>query len=77
MHRKNSLFYRSATGARAGDTFMSLIHSAELNGVEPFEYLVELLKHAEELDREPGRWLPWTYLAAAASGYRSSAIWPG
>ena len=68
MHRKNSLFYRSAKGARAGDTFMSLIHSAELNGVEPFEYLVELLKHAEELDREPGRWLPWTYLAAAASG---------
>jgi hypothetical protein len=31
MHRKNSLFYRSLTGARTGDTFMSLIHSAELN----------------------------------------------
>ena len=68
MHRKNSLFYRSATGARAGDTFMSLIHSAELNGVEPFEYLIELLKHAEELDRDPARWMPWNYLAAAASG---------
>jgi len=68
MHRKNSLFYRSATGARAGDTFMSLIHSAELNGIEPFEYLVELLKHAEEVDREPGHWLPWTYPAAKASG---------
>lgn len=68
MHRKNSLFYRSATGARAGDTFMSLIHSAELNGVEPFEYLLELLKHGEEVERAPGSWLPWTYLAAAASG---------
>jgi len=68
MHRKNSLFYRSATGARAGDTFMSLIHSAEINGVEPFEYLVELLKHAEEVERAPGRWLPWTYKAAPASG---------
>lgn len=63
MHRKNSLFYRTATGARAGDTFMSLIHSAELNGVEPFEYLIELLKHSEEVERDPGRWLPWTYPA--------------
>jgi len=61
MHRKNSLFYRSATGARTGDTFMSLIHSAELNGVEPFEYLIEMLKHPEEVEREPGRWMPWCY----------------
>ncbi len=50
MHCRNSLFYRSATGARARDTFMSLIHSAELNGVEPFEYLIELLKHSEAVD---------------------------
>ena len=68
MHRKNSLFYRSATGARAGDTFMSLIHSAELNGVEPFEYLIELLKHAEAVDQDPARWMPWSYQAATASG---------
>ncbi len=68
MHRKNSLFYRSATGARAGDTFMSLIHTAELNGVEPFEYLIELLKHAEAVDRDPAKWMPWSYQAAAASG---------
>jgi len=61
MHRKNSLFYRSITGARTGDTFMSLIHSAELNGVEPFEYLVELLKHPADVDREPERWMPWSY----------------
>ena len=61
MHRKNSLFYRSITGARTGDTFMSLIHSAELNGVEPFEFLVELLKQPEEVDREPERWMPWSY----------------
>ncbi len=61
MHRKNSLFYRSTTGAKAGDTFMSLIHSAKLNEVEPFDCLIGLLKHPEEVQREPGRWLPWTY----------------
>jgi hypothetical protein len=67
MHRKNSLFYRSATGARAGDTFMSLIHSAELNGLEPFEYLIELLKHPDDLEREPDRWMPWAYPAPTGS----------
>lgn len=68
MHRKNSLFYRSITGARTGDTFMSLIHSAELNGVEPFEYLVELLKHPEEVRQDPARWMPWSYPAPPGSG---------
>jgi hypothetical protein len=68
MHRKNSLFYRSITGARTGDTFMSLIHSAELNGVEPFEYLIELLKHPEEVRQDPAQWMPWSYPAPAGSG---------
>ncbi len=68
MHRKNSLFYRSITGARTGDTFMSLIHSAELNGVEPFEYLIELLKHPEEVRQDPARWMPWSYPAQSGSG---------
>ena len=67
MHRKNSLFYRSVTGARTGDTFMSLIHSAELNGVEPFEYLIELLKHPEEVRRDPAQWMPWSYPTPAVS----------
>ena len=68
MHRKNSLFYRSITGARTGDTFMSLIHSAELNGVEPFEYLIELLKHPEEVRQNPSQWMPWSYPAPPGSG---------
>jgi hypothetical protein len=63
MHRKNSQFYRTAIGAGVGDTFMTLIHSAELNGVEPFEYLVEMLKHVEDVKQEPSRWLPWNYPA--------------
>ena len=31
LHRKNSLFFKTENGARVGDIFMSLIHSAELN----------------------------------------------
>ncbi len=35
LHRKNSLFYKTLAGARFGDLFMSLIHSAELSKVNP------------------------------------------
>jgi hypothetical protein len=71
LHRRNSLFYRTLNGARVGDIFMSLIYTAELNGVAPFEYLLALLRHPEELAANPGAWMPWTYrdtLAALASG---------
>ncbi len=40
---------------------MSLIHTSELNGNNPFEYLIELLKHTEELANNPVAWMPWNY----------------
>jgi hypothetical protein len=66
-HRKNSLFYRTENGAKVGDIFMSLIYTAELAAVNPFEYLTVLLKHAEHLKRAPHEWMPWNYLATAAA----------
>jgi hypothetical protein len=63
LHRKNSLFYKTENGAEAGDLFMSLIHTCELNGVNPFDYLTELQKHAAELARDPAAWMPWNYPA--------------
>jgi len=64
MHRKNSLFYKTETGARAGDAFMSLIHTAELNGAQPFDYLVHLLHYASHVEKDPAKWMPWNYRAA-------------
>ena len=61
LHRKNSLFYKTENGAEVGDLFMSLIHTCELNGVNPFDYLIELQKHAEELAKNPAAWMPWDY----------------
>ena len=61
LHRKNSLFYKTENGAEVGDLFMSLIHTCELNGVNPFDYLIELQKHAEELAKHPAAWMPWSY----------------
>ena len=66
LHRKNALFYKTLNGAHVGDDFMSLIHSAELNGVKPFDYLVALLRHHEQLEDAPADWMPWNYATALA-----------
>ena len=61
LNRKNALFYRTLNGAAAGDLFMSLIHTCELNGANPFDYLTELLRHAGQLKQNPSEWMPWSY----------------
>ena len=61
LHRKNAYFYKTENGARVGDLFMSLTHTCELNGVNPFDYLTELNKHASELSAHPADWMPWNY----------------
>lgn len=61
LHRKNSLFYKTRNGARIGDLFMSLIHTCELNGADPFDYLNQLQWHAQELKQTPSEWMPWNY----------------
>jgi hypothetical protein len=61
LHRRNSLFYKTRKGAQMGDLFMSLIHTCELNGVNAFDYLTELQRHAEELKKNPSEWMPWNY----------------
>jgi transposase len=61
LHRKNSLFYKTCRGAQVGDIFMSLIHTCELCGANPFDYLTELERHAAELSSRPQDWMPWNY----------------
>jgi transposase len=68
LHRKNAYFFKTQNGARVGDLFMSLIHTCELNGANPFHYLTELQKHTCEMTAAPGQWMPWNYLHALASG---------
>jgi hypothetical protein len=66
LHRKNALFYKTLNGAHVGDVFMSLIHSAELNGADPFDYLVALQRHHEDVAKNPADWMPWNYKDALA-----------
>ncbi|MBD3349682.1 MAG: IS66 family transposase [Candidatus Eisenbacteria bacterium] len=62
LHRNNSRFYKTKNGARVGDLYTSLIHTAELAGADPFHYLTELLRHAAEARECPAEWMPWNYL---------------
>jgi transposase len=67
LHRKNALFYKTENGARVGDLFMSLIHTCNLAGANPFDYLTELQKHSAELADHPEKWLPWNYISPSSS----------
>jgi hypothetical protein len=56
------MFYRTMNGAQIGDLYMSIIHTCELNGVNPFDYLVTLGQQtAEELSSNAAAWMPWNY----------------
>jgi len=61
MHRKNSLSYKTLNGARIGDMLMSLIHTWRLCQVNPFDYLLAMANHPEEVKAPPSAWLPWNY----------------
>ena len=61
LHRKNSLFYKTEHGAYIGDLFMSLIHTCNLQQINPFEYLSILQNHSSEIFQNPAAWLPWTF----------------
>jgi transposase len=71
-HRNNSLFYRSERGAAVGDLYMTLIHTAQLHGVNAFEYLTALLKNARDVADDPAAWLPWAFRATLATARRAA-----
>ena len=61
LHRKNSMFYKTCTGAQVGDIYMSLIHTCQLCHVNAFDYLQALQIHALQVLTTPSQWMPWNY----------------
>lgn len=47
---------------------MRLIHTCELNGANPFDYLTEFQRPAGKLPRDSSEWMPWNY--------RETLAWP-
>lgn len=60
-HRKNSLFYKTANGARIGDMFMCIIKTCYYAKVNPFQYITQLQKNVFQVSLCPSKWLPWNY----------------
>jgi len=67
LHRKNALFYKTEHGAYIGDMFMSIIHTCNLAGVNPFDYITALQKHSSEVFKNPQNWMPWNYTSMVPS----------
>lgn len=53
--------FKTLRGAKVGDVFMSLIHTCQLNGVNPFHYLMSLQQHADSVRKALTKWLPWNH----------------
>jgi hypothetical protein len=66
LHRKNSLHYRTQRGADVGDTFMTVIETCRANGVNPFAYMLAIVRNPKAVRADPGRWMPWNYEQATA-----------
>lgn len=59
--RKNSLFFKTVNGANVSDVYMSTIYTADLAGINPFDYLTALMKNNDQVALNPASWLPWNY----------------
>jgi transposase len=66
LNRKNAMFYKTERGARVGDLYMSLIHTCELCGANPFDYLVAIRENTSEVKCHPDQWMPWNYKKPAS-----------
>jgi hypothetical protein len=66
LHRKNAMFFKTQNGAHVGDIFLSLIHTAELCGANPVDYLHALMVNAPLVADCPSQWMPWNYQQALA-----------
>lgn len=67
LHRKNSLHYKTQRGADVGDTFMTVIETCRANGVNPFDYMLAVVRNADGVRATPGTWMPWNYDQARPS----------
>jgi hypothetical protein len=45
---------------------MRLLHSADLNGAQPFDYLMTIQRNHALVGENPETWMPWDHLATLA-----------
>jgi hypothetical protein len=70
--RKNALFFKTPAGAAIADVITSVVATAYQAGVNAFDYLIALQRHADMVKRQPERWLPWNYQTAIEAGTKAA-----
>ena len=63
LNRKNAYFYKTQHGADIGDLLTSIIKSCQLANTNVWSYLVDVMRHRDEVRSRPAEWLPWTWAA--------------
>lgn len=63
LNRKNAYFFKNETGAKIADILMSVMETCVLNNMNPYNFLVAIQKHREDVFKNPQLWLPWIYEA--------------
>lgn len=69
-----SFAYKTQNGADVGDRHMSLVATANANGVEPVAYLTECLQNHRDLAQRPEHYLPWVYKERIESSRRPAQL---
>nr|WP_255491104.1 IS66 family transposase [Spartinivicinus marinus] len=62
--RKNSLFFKTQTGANVADVITSMIATAASAGVHVFDYFNAIQRNQEAVKANPENWLPWNFTSA-------------
>ena len=70
IDRKNFLFANTPGGAQSSAVIFSLIETAKENGLDPYRYLLHVLKTAPTLERTREAWLLPLLLANAPDDCR-------
>jgi hypothetical protein len=56
------------------DLFMSLIYTCQLNQANPFDYLTQLQRHADQVAASPQLWMPWNCRAGLSVDESDPAV---
>ena len=75
--RKSAMFYKTLKSARIASYIQTALYSAAQNDVNPYEYMLAILKHKEAVIKNPERWLPWCYQAEEGKARHEGCITPG
>ena len=70
MGRKNWLFANTPGGAQGSATIYSLIETAKENGLDPYRYLLWILKEAPRLSQTDADWASRMIPALASNNCR-------